>query len=210
MKKTIISILLGSAMVAQAVVTLNFNSPFQGGVTSNFANSDGVASNGLFWGIIVDNAGDGFLSSYDAITPSLSARSILTSNGESAGDTLVFASTLTANTTAFAEGDFVTVGGDGGISAITALALEDGVDTNDAFAVFWLDDDNNVLAGILEDSTFILPPDGNSTDFDQPFVGVDPIRAANGEALSFGVIPEPSTVLLGGLALFGGLVRRKR
>lgn len=38
-----------------------------------------------------------------------------------------------------------------------------------------------------------------------------PFTAFNGgEALTFGVVPEPSAVLLGGLALLGGLVRRRR
>ena len=203
-----IRVLLAAVSIAatassQAAVTITFNAAFAGGVSSNLANNAGVVSNGMFYGIIVDGNGNGIGSTYDAIDPILGGSFALTVGGLATDDFLFFASDLTADTTALLEGDFTTTGGSGSVSGV-AFNFSGAAGAGDSYSLVWFDP-NGVNAGALSNAAFVVPADGNVVTHDSPFVGVDPIRAANN--ITF--VPEPSVALLG---LFGaiGFLRRRR
>lgn len=214
--------LVASASALHATVTIAFNAPFLGGMSSNLANKGGVVTNGMYWGLFVDGGNDGIVDTgYSPITPSFSsavnlvnASTTLTSN-----DWLYFAQDFTSDSSqggALTESDFVTAGGNGGVSSIVLTLVNPAV-AGKAFSLFWLDPSGSV-AGLLSDPSFILPPDGQDVAFDAPFLGVDPIRdagfaytgtsgASTGSGLTF--VPEPSAALLGAIGVLG-LLRRRR
>lgn len=201
------AIAVAGTVASQAAVTATFNSAFAGGVSANFADAGGTVSNGLFYGILVDGAGNGFLTTYDEVVPALGPAAgnvglALTSGGLASDDRLYFAQDLTSDTSLLLEGDFLTSGGNGGITGV-AFDFAGDVGAGDVFGIVWFD---GISAGLLEDGSFVVPADGNVSTFDGPFVGADPVRSATG--LTFGV-PEPSVALLGALGIFG-LIRRRR
>ncbi len=161
------SILLTSA---HGTVTLNFNSAFVGGVSSNFADAAGTVTNGMFWGVIVDTDNTGFFTTYDPFIVSANSVTILGNNGSASTNVLITSADLTQDTSGFAEGDFITSGGPGGITAVADAALANGVSTGDVFRIVWFDP-SNTQAGFLDDATFVIPADGAGVDYDSPFVG---------------------------------------
>lgn len=214
-KQTLIACfaLLAMATASNGAVTISFNSPFIGGLSSNLANQAGVVSNGLQWGLIVDGTGNGILDFYDAVVTGsgLFSSSVLTD------DFLFLATTTTSDSSqggAFTEGDFATPGGNGGIGTI-AFDLVGSAGAGDAFRIVWFDGSK---LGELADASFILPADGQIVTLDAPFVGVDPTRnaglsylgtaaASNGDGIT--IVPEPSAALLGVVGALG-LLRRRR
>jgi len=207
MKKSLCVLLaFGVSFVsATGTVTLSFNAPFTGGVSSNLANASGTVTNGMSWGIIVDANGNGFSTSYDLVSFS-SGQHALSVGGVSSDDVLIISTDLTQNTSAFLEGDLTTSGGNGGVTSITNLAYSGNVASGDVFHLVWIDPSGNT-AGSLADASFVLPSDGSSSDaFAAAFVGTDPVRPATG--ITF--VPEPSAALLGGFGALGLLRRRRR
>ncbi len=203
-KNTLLAGFFLTAIHASATVTINFNNPFAGGVSSNLADTLGNVSNGLYWGVIVDTDSSGFLTSYDDFTLAQNTTLILGSGGAPTTNVLILADSFTTDTSAFLEGDVVTTGGNGGVTAITDTPLANGVTTGDAFRLVWFDP-SGTEAGFLSDPSFLIPTDGASGDFDSPFVGTDPVRAATGIT----IVPEPSALLLSAFGVLG-LLRRKR
>lgn len=204
MKSLLFICYVAAACSASATVTLNFNNPFAGGVSSNLADAAGTVSNGLFWGIIVDTDNTGFSTSYDPVIFAQDTTVILGSGGVMTTNVLLIADSFTSDTSLFSEGDLVTTGGDGGVTSIADTPLNNGISTNDAFRLVWFDPSGN-SAGFIDDASFLIPTDGASVEYDSPFLGDDPVRPAIGIT----IVPEPSALLL---SAFGALalLRRKR
>ncbi len=202
--KSPLLLLLALAPLAPATVTLEFNNAFAGGVSSSLADAAGNVSNGLIWGIIIDTTGAGFSSTYDPLPLTIGAKWTLTTDGAGNGNILITSIDLTQNTDLLFEEDFTTPGGDGGITGIAGIFLEDGVDTSNPFRLVWFDP-SGTSAGYIDDPSFILPNDGDLAYYDGPFLGIDPVRPATGIAL----IPEPSALLIGSLGILT-LLRRRR
>lgn len=201
--------LLGASF-AGATTVFQFNEAFSGGISSNLSNAAGEsATNGLFYGIIVYTAGSSSTTTtYDPIVPALSSTLALTSNGVATGAVVIFASDLTADQSfggAFTDSGGVT-GTAGGVSGVT-VTYNNGIASGQSFQLIWFDT-NLQTAGVLSSSEFLIPADtGAALTVDDIFIGEDVVRAATG--LSFGVIPEPSTALLGAIGALG-LLRRRR
>lgn len=203
-----------------ASTALNFSLQYDGGIVAGLANAAGVASNDLFWGVLVDSDmngisfSDGITNKYDAITPALNLTTTLNKSTLATGDVMFFGSTLTLNTNVL-EGFNSEIGGVGGIADTIVIELAGNVGTGDNFYLFWL---SGTKGGILSAANWQLPAAGNLTDFDAPFLGVDPSRSASssyvgtsgtptGTGIAF--VPEPSAALLGALGALG-LLRRRR
>ncbi|WP_035609651.1 hypothetical protein [Haloferula sp. BvORR071] len=204
----IVSLLLAVATLSAAhgAVTIAFNAPFSGGMSSNFANSQGVVSNGMKWGIVVDTTGNSFLDSYDSVALVQGTSVALKANGFATDDRLVLALDLTSDSSQGGqalEGDFLTPGGNGGISGIS-FALTNGMARGNTFFLVWFDETSGRF-GALGSPQFVIPADGQTVTYAQVFEGVDPIRKA-----SNGYVPEPSSALLGLPGAFGLLRRRRR
>jgi hypothetical protein len=206
--KLSLSILLASLAffsAAQATVTVVFNAPFSGGMSSNLANTSGVVSNGMKYGILVDTTGNGIRGTYDPLAMTQGMSVVLTNFGASTGDCLILATDLTSDSSqggALKEGDFTTPGGNGGVTGLL-FALSNGVAAGQSFRLVWYDAATDRL-GVLASAQFIVPADGQTVTYAQVFEGVDPVRSATNIAF-----PEPSTALLGVLGALS-LLRRRR
>ncbi|WP_035609647.1 hypothetical protein [Haloferula sp. BvORR071] len=203
----VVSLLAAVATLSavHASVTITFNAAFVGGMSSNLANTAGVVSNGMKYGIIVDTTGNGLRGSYDPLTLTQGTSVQLTNLGTATGDFLILANDLTSDSSQgglVVEGDFVTPGGNGGVSGLS-FALSGGVASGQSFWLVWFDSVTN-KGGSLASTQYIIPPDGHLVDYADVFVGVDPVRPAT--AIAF---PEPSSFMLGLLGAFG-LLRRRR
>lgn len=152
-------------------------------------NSDGDGTNGMFWGVLVDTAGDGF-----AVTPTGTISAFdFTTDGTIGGDSYFVGSA----TTSFAP----PYGGTGVALQTPAISLGSGVDTDDQFGIFW--SDGASAYGFVTAATALLPSQGATVDFSGTF-NSDPYTAG-------GTIPEPSTyALLGGLFALGCVMLRRR
>ncbi|WP_035609661.1 PEP-CTERM sorting domain-containing protein [Haloferula sp. BvORR071] len=198
---------LGSFTAANAAVTITFNAAFSGGLSSNLANTAGVVSNGLKWGIIVDTTGNSFLSQYDAVAFTQGTNTTLTVGNVATDDRLILATSLTSDSGQGGqalEGDFTTPGGNGGVDGLI-FALANGVAAGQKYFVVWIDESTK-KAGALGNAAFVIPADGQTVSHDSPFLGVDPVRGATN--IQFAV-PEPSSMLLGLLGALG-FIRRRR
>lgn len=166
-----------------------------------FRDNTGASADGLVWGILVDKGDAGFSDL------SLAGTSTPLTTGAFGGDILV----LAANPT------LTFAGAQGTASAMTFNVGENGVEGGETFALVWFDAGASV-GDTLQDGalygtagTFTVPAlaaNGStlSTETFSPIRGLD----LGAPALSVGAIPEPSAILLGGLALLGGIVRRRR
>lgn len=196
---------LAACMPAFGAVTIGLSSI----AADNFANGAGVATDGLFYGIIVDTNANGFSSTYTkpGTLELTTSYTLLSGLGASTGDVLIMC-------------DFTTYSGDnpGTIYDIANITLGiNGLASAQSFQVVWFD--GNAI-GTLSDASFTLPNDGELKDYPNPFVGTDPVRQAGlaysgtsgtstGPGATFVAVPEPSAALLGVIGALG-LLRRRR
>ncbi len=200
-KVGILFLLFGIVSIASGTATLQFSAPYSEGIASNFANSSGVVTNGMRWGIIVDTGNNGFANSatnYDAFAPGVVTAGFL-SVGGTATDDYYIPGGLTEDGSGALEGDFTTPGGPGAIGEDLVITLTGGVSMGKPFAVVWFS--NNTSAdgsryGFLADGSFVLPADSSIGSFSSFFAGVDPIRSAT---KTLGVVAATSK-----LAVFDG------
>lgn len=217
MKKKLLLALFGliAAQASHAAVTLQFGSSTDGFLT-NLQNSSGQANQTLVWGIIVDTTGNGFNPGgyLPGATIADNAQAGFTNGqilGGSTDDVLVISQLLMATG---GSGD-----GSTGLAKptnLTGLNFANGISQGDRFALVWFDatvkNDGSVFVngskyGFYTRDEFVIPADsGSAVSFAALFAGADPVRLAE---YTFGVIPEPSTALLGAVGALG-LLRRRR
>jgi hypothetical protein len=215
------SAVLLSAGSAMATVTLQFSQTNVARATG-FGDRNGVAQNGMAWGIIVDSAGNGFAgasvsTTYDLFSSGTTSGSgiQLTVGGVQTDDYYVSNASTTLNLTPTGSAGGTDPGGAGGITSLASIfsTYPSGVAAGDAFSIIWFDTSpnaNGTYYGMMADASFTLPPDGNTTSYASVFAGTtaDPVKTAQ---FQFGVaIPEPSRALLAGFGLLGFLMRRRR
>ncbi len=199
---------------ALATVTLQFNESYVSGIPSNFANSSGIVTNGMRWGIIVSTSDSSFAgggTSYDEYTYGPGTAGFL-SYGGVATDDYYIPGFFTGDATSLLEGDITTPGGQGSIIEDLIFSLTGGVSTGDRFALIWFSDNTSAAGskyGFFTDTSFVLPSDGATGEYGAVFVGVDPIRSAS-NTFAASVIPEPSRALLLFVGVVGLMMRRRR
>lgn len=210
---SVLFLVFGFAMAADATVLLGFSAFSSGGIASNFANASNVPTNGMEWGIVVETVGSTFTNggtSYNAYSGGPLTAGFLSANGTVSNDYFVPGGT-TFDSTASKEGDGTTHGAAGTISAMSSFALTNGMAPGDKFALVWFSTNSSGGGdkyGFFTDATFVLPADGTPfTSYDGIFTGVDPVRGATD---TFVVTPEPSRILLVGLGALSGLMVRRR
>ena len=109
------SIVMASFLQAQSV-TLQ--------IRSVLGDDEGTGTNGLFWGVLVDNDGDGF-----SVTPTGTISAFdFTADGSIGGDSYFVGSATTS---------FAPPYGGTGVALQPRISLASGVDTGDSFGVFW-------------------------------------------------------------------------
>ncbi|MFK7909364.1 MAG: PEP-CTERM sorting domain-containing protein [Akkermansiaceae bacterium] len=204
---------------SNAAITIAFSESFSstGGIATNFANAAGTAANGLTWGIIVDNSGDGFLAAYDISGSGTSAQI------QGGDDKLYISAQTTSDTTGQSEFSPTFVPeGFGGAGSLTAVSFNSPHAANTPFAIVWFDssaafdDASSSTAGILTNSDvtgtpFLIPsddPPGGTFAISAWARGDDPVRSATGLNITF--VPEPSSTALIGLGGLALLLRRRR
>lgn len=211
----------------QATVTLAFNGDSSSGLIAGLANSAGVATNGMRWGIVVSTSNTSFegmnATGYDPFGPGPTTAGFLNFGG-SASDDYYIPGGLTLDTSTWDEGNFTFKGGAGGIgNDITGIALTGdasgvglgaGITTGDKFALIWFSENtsgNGSNYGMLSIPQFLIPSNGAFEDsYLSAFEGNDPIRAASFTFGGASVVPEPSRLMLLGLGFFGLFFRRRR
>ncbi|TLD71750.1 PEP-CTERM sorting domain-containing protein [Phragmitibacter flavus] len=206
-----------------AAATLQMSLPFVNGVASNFANSAGVATNGMLYGVLVSTNGSTFQpGAYDEMSPAtLLNGGFMTIGGivtdiyfHPGGNPAQPGSGLTYDGTGLLEGDLVTTGSLGTIENVSLVPINPDQPTSpisalDKFALIWFST-NTASAGdyygLFSHASFVMPALGD-VDFSSAFLGTDVIRSANQQ---FQAIPEPSRMLLIGMGIGGFLLRRRR
>ena len=185
---TSLSLLL-SAAALNATVTLQ--------IRTQLADSSGVATNGMYWGILVDSTDDGF-----AVTSTGDINAFnFTTNGVYGNDSYFVGS----NPTLFAP----PYGGTGVAANTNPITLSGNVAAGDSFGIFWTDKPGGSGVdgdsyGFVSVSGAVLPDDGSTTAFNTVFTG-DPYTAQGS------IIPEPSILgLLSGIFALGAVILRRR
>ncbi len=177
--------------------TLNATVTLQ--IRTQLANSDGVATNGMNWGVLVDSTGDGF-----AVTSTGSINAFdFASNGSYGNDDYFIGSSTTVTVPG---GDFA---GTGVATNTNQITLSGNVSAGDSFGIFWTDKSggsgvNGDSYGFVTATNAVLPSDGNTTPFNNVFT-TDPYTAEGS------IVPEPSTLgLLSGVFALCAVTFRRR
>jgi len=196
---------------ANATTTLQFSLSPNG--ATNFANSSGVATNGMLWGVVIDSSGNGFSSTaYDSFNSNSSG--FLSTGGSATDDYYFFTNTSTQSAgLPFFSG---VEAGNGAITTANNVPTTgdgvSGVASGDAFALIWFESstaNNGNRYGMFTNPAFTLQASG-IVNYSAVFTGSDPIRSANLTIGGAGPIPEPSRVMLLGFGLAGLFFRRRR
>ena len=207
MKKPFLFILSGLLPLSVAQGQNSFSASFQDFFSSltGLADSGGSTAGGLTWGfLIAEDAGSGFSS------PILDLGLSLVDGAELVDGLRYFDGGVTGDAIFSDGGPGSPL--DSGIVDHTAFA---DVNAGDSFALIWFDrgiasGDELVEGdnyGLLEDANFAVPNDGVTlANFGAFFGGPDPVITAN---LQVQAVPEPSAIVLTGLASLV-LLRRRR
>ena len=196
-----------------AVTTLQFTVPATG-VAGGFANSSGVQTNGMLWGVIVSTTNNTFGSgSYDPFDVTAGSQ-FLTISGVATDDYFVYKPALaTVNAPNETGVGGVTSTGAGAITNINTVPFgTNGIDGADHFGIIWFQSgvaSSGSSYGFFTDAAspnFLVNGDGvqNKAAY---FNGADTNKPAS---LTFGAVPEPSRASFMAMALLGLLMRRKR
>ena len=201
------AISLATTQAVQATVTLQFSQTGEARATG-FADHNGTPTNGMSWGIIVDGSGNGFQAgNYDVFSSSTSG--FLSVAGLQTDDYFVASGLVTGNQSATGTDP----GGAGGITSLANAfaSYPSGIGTGDAFRLVWFESapTDGSYYGTFGDASFSLPSDGSTTSYASVFAGAtaDPAKPASHQ---FGAVPEPSRLLLLGMAMAGLIFRRRR
>ena len=154
------------------------------------ADSEGVATNGLDWGVLVDSTGNGF-----EVTPTGTISEFdFTTSGAFGLDNYFVGSSTTVTAPPF--------GGVGAALNTNPIDLSGSVDAGDSFGIFWTDGTGNY--GFVTDVAALLPSDGSTTPYSSIFTS-DPYTAQGT------IVPEPSAcaAIAGFLALGWVMLRRR-
>lgn len=213
---------LGLTSAAHATVTLVFSQPYAGGIASNFANASSTARDNMRWGIVVDTGNNGFSNSgtsYDAYLAGVTTAGFFSANGSTTDDYFIPGG-LTADSSAYQEGDNSTFGAHGTIYNTSAIPLASASDpggvvsSGQKFALVWFSTDSSAAGdkyGFFTDATFTLPVNTTTGGgYDAVFTGTDPIRSATSTFASLAPVPEPSRALLLAVGALGVAGRRRR
>lgn len=207
--------------VSQAA-TLTFTNAGAGAIASGFGDASGNISSGLVWGIIVDTSGNGFASSnwnsgFTLTGGNETGITLQAITGGATDDVLYINGSATTSLNSATDGAAVGSGRVNSISTVTYAGLVTG---NQAFAIVWFDRSatlngtvtDGTKFGIITSGTNAVPPfllpaaNSAAVDYSVAFAGADPAKSAT---FTFGLIPEPSTALLGAIGALG-LLRRRR
>ena len=183
MKNILFITLAVLAFVSSASATVTIQ------IRAILANSAGVATNGMSWGILVDSTGNGF-----GVTPTGSINTFDFASDGLLGDDNYYA----GGSTVF----FAPAGGAGVATQLDPITLSGDVGTGDAFGIFWTD---GTKYGFVTETGAVIPTDPSTTSFQSVFSN-DPYTAAGT------IVPEPSTYAMfaGALALGYVMIRRRR
>ena len=210
--------ILGGATQASATVTLYLSDALGGVFAKGFAGQNGVAKDGMRWGIVVDTTGNGFQAgNYDPFTLTSGAGSFLNASSAATDDYFFASSSGGDFFTTFDSSGFDAVnGGAGTITSIVDVPFggATGIGATDKIALIWFDTNSAADGskyGFLSGPTFALPggiADGGDADLS----GLVPAGSRTA-SFTFGgatVVPEPSRLMLLGLGFFGLFFRRRR
>ncbi len=208
--KLIIPALLLAAGSAFGTVSLQFSNTTNS--LANFANGANVGGSSLVWGIVIDAGGNGFSTTYDAgLGLSAGIQTLAGTDDVFFIQGLMNIFTAAQVTNLQADGQ---AAGDNRVTSASSIPFGvNGIGTGDAFKVIWID--RTALGGTATGGTefgtfanaaFLIPGDGATIPLAATFAGADSLKLMTE---TFGVIPEPSSALLGLLGAVG-LLRRRR
>ena len=190
MKNLLIFFVLSSCLASlNATVTLQ--------IRTQLANSSGVATNDMHWGVLIDGTGDGF----EVTSTGTINEFDFASNGIYGNDSYFVGSGTTVLATPY--------GGDGVAANTNPITLSGNVSAGDSFGIFWTDKaggsgEDGDSYGFISVTGSVLPSDGSTTAFNTVFTG-DPYTAEGS------IVPEPSIlVLFSGVFALGVVMLRRR
>lgn len=217
-----------ASIIASEAATLTFTNSGDGAYATGFGDASGNIASGLIWGIVVDTGSDGFStalwdSGFTYTAGNTTGITLQSTLGGNTNDVLYINGTLTSSLSSDQDGAIAGTGRVNSIvSATYGAAAPAGpvVVGGKAFAIVWFDrgialgsvsaDGQKfglATSGTNASPAFILPAaDSDTSDFSSAFAGGDPAKSAT---FTLGAVPEPSTVLLGAIGVFG-LLRRRR